>query len=93
MVRRSVTSFTTGEPSDAPSGLTATGPGEQPGDGDDVSRGVVLRGETIIDPGERVTVVGQLRVIDHPARIVNGMLVPGWVDVRVEGERVEEVED
>ncbi|HJZ55597.1 MAG TPA: hypothetical protein VKE74_11585, partial [Gemmataceae bacterium] len=45
---------------------------------------MVLRGERIIDPGERVTVVGQLRVIDHPARIVNGVPVAGWVEVRVE---------
>src|SRR5262245_32276874 len=47
-------SFTTGCPSYSIDGLTVTGPGEQPADGDEVSRGVVLRGETIIDPGERV---------------------------------------
>jgi len=28
--------------------------------------------------------VGQLRVIDHAPVFVNGMLVPGWVEVRVE---------
>ena len=35
--------------------------------------------------GERVRVLGVLRVIDPKADRVNGALVPGWVEVRVEG--------
>ncbi|HJZ56311.1 MAG TPA: hypothetical protein VKE74_15200 [Gemmataceae bacterium] len=80
-------SFTTGKPSYALNGVTVTGPTDQENDGEDVSRGVILRGEQIIDLGARVEVVGQLRVIDHPARIVNGVPVPGWVEVRVEEGR------
>ncbi|HJZ59909.1 MAG TPA: hypothetical protein VKE74_33515 [Gemmataceae bacterium] len=79
-------SFVTGKPSYALNGVTVTGPADQENVGEDVSRGVVLRGEQIIDPGGRVEVVGLLRVIDQAPRIVNGVPVPGWVDVRVEQE-------
>src|SRR5262249_62354099 len=47
-------SFVTGKPSYALNGVTVTGPADPEQDGEDVSRGVGLRGEPIIDPGERV---------------------------------------
>src|SRR5262249_5844023 len=55
-------------------------------DDGDVERAVVLRGERVIDPGEQMSVAGRLFVIDHAPRIVNGVPVPGWVEVRVEQE-------
>src|SRR5262249_9766245 len=45
--------FTTGCPSYSINGLTATGPGDQGHDGGEGSRGVVLKGDRVIDPGER----------------------------------------
>lgn len=35
--------------------------------------------------GERLVVRGKLRVIEHRGDVVNGVNVPGWVEVRVEG--------
>ncbi len=35
--------------------------------------------------GERVKVLGVLRVLDHKADTVNGVLVEAWVEIRVEG--------
>src|SRR5262249_26784567 len=84
VVRRSVTSFTTGEPSDALSGLTVTGPADQDADADEIEGTVVRRGERVIAPGGGVSVGGGLFVIDHGGRIVNGVLVRGWVELRVE---------
>ena len=52
---------------------------------DGVERGVVLRRERDnIDVGDRLTVGGVLRVLDHAAATVNGVEVPAWVEVRVE---------
>src|SRR5262249_16672220 len=78
--------FVTGCPSYSINGLTAIGPGDQEHEGGEVSRGVVLKGDRVTDPGGRGTGVGQLLVIDHALRIVNGIPVPGWVEVRVEQE-------
>src|SRR5262245_64866756 len=44
---------------------------------DEVERTAVFR-------SERMEVVGRLFVIGHEPRIVNGIPVPGWVEVRVE---------
>src|SRR5262249_35854097 len=49
--RRVKVSFVAGKPSYALNGVTVTGPADQENDGDDVSRGAILRGESIIDPG------------------------------------------
>lgn len=37
-----------------------------------------------IDTGRRVTVVGVLRVIDHGPHVVNRVLVPACVEIRIE---------
>ena len=33
--------------------------------------------------GQRVTVAGKLRMIEHPARIVDGQIVPAWFEIHV----------
>ena len=44
----------------------------------------MLRGRRFdMDGGKRVKVVGKLRVIGHPAAVVNGVLVPASVELRV----------
>jgi hypothetical protein len=37
-----------------------------------------------VEMGKRVAVLGKLRVIEHPPGFVGGVLVPGWVEVRVD---------
>jgi len=63
---------------------TVTGPADQDADADEVERTAVFRGERGIDPGERMEVVGRLFVIGHGPRVVNGVPVPGWAEVRAE---------
>ncbi|MCE9560680.1 MAG: hypothetical protein K8U57_01370 [Planctomycetes bacterium] len=51
---------------------------------DDVERGAVLLGKRLdVKEGERVVVRGVLRVIHHRSDVVNGVIVPAWVEVRV----------
>jgi hypothetical protein len=82
--KRVSATFTTGKPSYSLNGATVTGPADQENDAGAVERTAVLRGEQIIDPGERMVVAGRLPVIDHGPAIVNGVPVAGWVEVRVE---------
>src|SRR5262245_4249681 len=52
--------------------------------------GAVLPGEGLdVEVGDWKTVVGRLRVIDHPERVVNGVRVGAWTEIRVEGELIE----
>ena len=52
---------------------------------DGAERGAVLKGNRLdIAEGKRVTLVGVLRVIDHPPDVVNRVLVPEWTEIRVE---------
>jgi hypothetical protein len=46
---------------------------------------VALKGNRVadLDDGAEVRVTGVLRVIHHDAAVVNGVLVPAWVEVRV----------
>jgi hypothetical protein len=75
-----------GCPVDVGDGYTMVG-GYEKDDG--VSRAVRLRGERHdIDPGDVVTADGVLRVIEHDAATVNGVLVPGWIEIRVEQPRL-----
>ncbi|AWM41776.1 hypothetical protein GobsT_71170 [Gemmata obscuriglobus] len=62
---------------------TVTGPAELD---DGQERTVVLRGNRLGDlrTGKRIRAVGVLRVIDHPAAAVNGVLVPEWTEIRFE---------
>jgi hypothetical protein len=34
--------------------------------------------------GKRITVAGKLRVIEHPARFMGGVVVPPWVEITVD---------
>ncbi len=55
---------------------------------DGAERGAVLLGRRLdVKEGERLTVCGKLRVIEHRGDVVAGVIVPGWVEVRVVEER------
>lgn len=47
---------------------------------------MVLKGDRLADLGDglRLKVTGRLRVIRHPAAVVEGMAVEKWVEVRIE---------
>ncbi len=52
--------------------------------GDSAERNATLRGHRYgVTEGNRVTVRGTLRVIDHPAAFVGNEFVPQWVEIRV----------
>ncbi len=45
----------------------------------------MLKGKRLeLQEGERVKVLGVLRVIDHKAAVVNGVFVPAWTEIRIE---------
>ncbi|MDB5308578.1 MAG: hypothetical protein JWO38_2780 [Gemmataceae bacterium] len=45
---------------------------------DEVTRGVIHRGERYdVDEGDRITVTGRLRVVEHRVAVVNGVFVAG----------------
>lgn len=51
---------------------------------DELERVAVLKGRRLdVMPGDKLKVRGVLDVIDHPAAVVGGVLVPAWVEVRV----------
>jgi hypothetical protein len=80
-----------GAPSYTWNGRTVIGTEEQP---DLAERTAVIDGEHLdIDAGDEVIVTGTLRVIVHPACVVNGQLVPVWTEVRVTGQREPESAD
>jgi hypothetical protein len=62
-------------------GSTIVGPDDQP---DGIERTAVLRGKRLDVKGQRITVMGKLRVIDHPGRVVGTVIVPAWVEIRIE---------
>ena len=71
-----------GTPPMAYENVTTVGPDDQ---GDDVERNVYLKGKRYdVDVGDTITVRGTLRVIRHDAATVNGVLVPEWVEIRVD---------
>jgi hypothetical protein len=46
--------------------------------------GAALVGKRLdVEEGKRLTALGKLRVIDHKADTVNGVIVPGLVEIRV----------
>ncbi|MCE9564441.1 MAG: hypothetical protein K8U57_20580 [Planctomycetes bacterium] len=74
-------SFIVGRPTYTLLGRTMAGTVDRD---DDVERGAVLLGKRLdVKEGERVTVRGTLRVIQHKADVVNGAIVPAWYEVRV----------
>jgi hypothetical protein len=65
-------------------GRTVIGPANRE---DGAERTAVLRGNRLdVDEGERVNIVGTLKVIDHKPAVVNGVAVTAWVEVRVAEE-------
>lgn len=75
-------SFIVGKPSYTLKGFTVLGANDRE---EWAERGAVLKGNHLnIDMGERVKVIGILRVIDHPPSFVNRQLVPAWVEIRVQ---------
>ena len=77
-----VASFLVAKPNYTLRGRTILGAADRD---DGAERGAVLEGRRFdIGEGERVTMVGMLRVIDHPPCVVNRQFVPGWVEIRVE---------
>ena len=82
--RAVVASFVAGEPFAYPDyGITTIGAGERD---DGAEHGAILRGVRYdMKAGELVRVFGVLEVIDHPPVFVGGVLVEGWVEVRVGG--------
>jgi len=52
---------------------------------DDTDRSIHLLGERLdVDEGDEITVAGTLRLIRHPAQVVNGIRVREWEEIRVE---------
>jgi hypothetical protein len=51
---------------------------------DGAERTAVLRGNHLDIVGDRVVVVGVVRVIEHGPYVVNQVLVERWVELRVE---------
>jgi hypothetical protein len=84
---RVAVTFLVAKPAYTLRGVTMAGAADQL---DGCERGTVLKGKRLdADAGQRLTVSGVLRVIDHPGGFVNGgfvngVFVPGWVEVRVE---------
>jgi hypothetical protein len=77
-----VASFIVGKPAYSLRGFTMVGAADRD---DGAERGAVLVGKRLdVEEGKRLTVVGKLLVIDHAADRVNGIHVPGWVEIRVE---------
>ena len=59
-------------------GYTAVGAADLP---DEIERGAYLVGKRFdIDDGDRVTIVGTLRVVHHGPATVNRVLVPAWTE-------------
>ena len=77
------TTFRIATPPDTRDETTAIGPSEQ---ADGSERVAYLGANYRIDVGDTVTVVGVLRVRRHPAFTVGGVVVPAWVEVRIDGE-------
>lgn len=51
---------------------------------DGIERGFVLKGKrTDLKEGERITVKGRLRVIDHPPTQIGVTFFPGWREIVV----------
>jgi hypothetical protein len=62
---------------------TVCGPADR---GDGVERVVILKGAGRDVEARWISVVGVLKVIDHPAAVVNGVKVPAWIEVRMTEE-------
>lgn len=75
-------SFIPSKPSYTLLGMTVLGAADR---GDGIERTAVLAGNRLdLKEGERTVVVGTLLVFRHEATTVNGVFVPGWVEIRVE---------
>jgi hypothetical protein len=77
-----MTSFVVGKPAYTWRGLTTIGTDDLP---DGVERSAVLKGWSLASTeGHRVTVVGVMRGIQHPARQIGNEFVLPWSEIRIE---------
>ena len=80
--RRVLATFLPTKPPHLDRGTTTIGAADGP---DGSERGAQLRGRRFdVREGQRLEVMGRLRVTDWPAVFVGGVLVPGWVGVTVQ---------
>ncbi len=77
-----VANFIVAKPSYTWKGRTVLGAADRD---DGAERGAVLKGNRLdIAEGSRVTIVGKLRVLEHPASFVGRVFVPAWTEIRIE---------
>lgn len=77
-----------GKPAYSWRGSTILGVADRP---DGIERSAYLQGERLdVEEGDEITIVGTLRLIQHPAHRVNGVFVQEWEEVRIEGEKASE---
>lgn len=69
------------KPADYHGGRTVVGCADRP---DGVERGAHLKGERYDAERTDLLVTGTLHVLDHPARVIDGELVPAWTEIRIE---------
>lgn len=75
-------SFLVAKPNDIVLGRTVIGAADRD---DGAERIALLKGKRLDkEVGQRVTVIGKLRVIDHPPYFAGRELVPRWLEIRVE---------
>lgn len=80
--KRITVTFLVTKPIDLWRGLTIIGAEDLP---DGTERGAHFIGRRLdIDAGQRVTVTGRLRVIDHAPAYLNQKFVPAWSEIRIE---------
>jgi hypothetical protein len=80
-----VAEFVTGRPIMTWNNVTVIGAADRD---DGAERTAVLKGNRLdLDMGERVRVVGVLKVYDRKADTVGGVFVPAWVEVRIRQAR------
>lgn len=70
--------FTVSCPPDTHGDLTVLGAGH-----DEVERTAIVPKNLLVDTGHDVSLVGVLRVIQHPPGAVNGVFVKGWTEIRI----------
>lgn len=69
------------KPADYHFGKTSVGCADRP---DGIERGAHLKGERYDAEKTDLLVTGVLHAIDHPARMIDGEIVPAWTEIRVE---------
>jgi hypothetical protein len=82
--KRVLVSLLVGKPTYTSRGSTMIGADDRP---DGIERGAILMGKRLDVEGKRIPIVGTLRVIEHPVRVIGRELVLAWTEIRVEETR------